>query len=111
MAGPGSNMVMVVSFYDIENVQTHEIRIGNRCHACSFIPLASGRSFLFSVPRADLEKDSRIRINFWWDWQDQDGVFGGREFESWVYFNSDDLSKAALTSQGRDNKRLQLTAR
>jgi hypothetical protein len=27
-------------FYDIENVQTHEIRIGNRCHACSFIPLA-----------------------------------------------------------------------
>jgi hypothetical protein len=82
-------------FYDIENVQTHENKIGNRCHACSLIPLGAGRSFLFSIPAADLEKDSRVRINFWWAWQDQNGVAGGREFESWVYFYTPDTAKVA----------------
>lgn len=81
-------------FYDIENYRKHETKIGKRCHACSFIPLGGGRSFLFSIPSADIEKDSRIRINFWFAWQDQDGVFGGREFESWVYFYTPDNWKA-----------------
>lgn len=73
-------------FYDVENLKTNEIKIGRRCHACSIVPLSPGHSFLFSIPAADLEKDSRIRINFWWAWQDHDDVFGSREVESWVYF-------------------------
>ncbi len=81
-------------FYDIENYKTHEIKIGNYCESCSVVPLAPGRSLLFSISRNDLEKDSRIRINFWWAWQNQNDVAGGREFESWVYFNTSDLPNA-----------------
>jgi hypothetical protein len=82
-------------FYDVENLEDHKVEVGNSCHVCSFIPLAPGRSAIFSIPREDIPENHRIRVSFWYEWQDSNDVAGGREVQNWVYFYGSDLPKAA----------------
>ena len=67
-----------------------------RCHACTTNMLGSGRSLLFSVPRADLGKGRAIRVRFSYGWEDWGDVTADREPEHYVYFYA---SKLPQTSQ------------
>lgn len=83
-------------YYEVESTKEGkpDIPIGNRpMHIISNADLASGKSFLFSIPREHLAKDLRIRISINFDWEDVDDVFAGREVEHFVYFSSANLPK------------------
>ena len=67
-----------------------------RFHGGSVIPLASGKSLLFSVPREHLSNDRELRIHFSFDWQDRDDISSGREIDNIVSFFASRLPKAAL---------------
>jgi len=80
-------------YYTIEGVNDGRIVIDSRCHVCSNVPLASGKSWIFVIPLDYLDKDQRIRINFSFDWEDRDDAFAGREAEHSVFFFSSNLPK------------------
>ena len=82
----------------------------DRCHACSFNPLPSGRSLMFTVPRADLREGYSIRVKFSYGWENGNDVAGGREVEHFVYFHNASLPKS-LSSRALSNKRLERTRR
>lgn len=63
------------------------------CHVCSTIPLKSGDSLLFVIPKEDLSEGNHIKIGFSFDWQNRDDVFAGREIETAVTFYASDLPK------------------
>ena len=79
-------------FFD--GLQDGELVFRNRCHACTTNMLGSGRSLLFSVPRADLGKDRSIRVRFSYGWEDWGDVTAGREPEHYVYFDASKLPQA-----------------
>ena len=81
-------------FYDLM-LKDEMLPESEHCHACSVIPLASGKSLLFSVPREHLIKDRELRIHFSFDWQDRDDVSSGREIDNIVSFFASSLPKAA----------------
>src|SRR5262245_41677600 len=86
-------------YYTIESVKDGRIVIDSRCHACSIVPLASGKSWVFVVPLDYLDKGQRIRINFSFDWEDRDDAFAGREAEHSVFFYSSKLPKPLLEAK------------
>jgi hypothetical protein len=67
-----------------------------RCHVCSFNPLPSGRSLVFSIPRADLRQGYSIRVKFSYGWENGNDVAGGREVEHFVYFHGSSIPKNVL---------------
>lgn len=71
---------------------TMELPIGYRVsHLYSTTRLLSGESIVFSVPREHLAKRLAIRVAFYYEWQDEDEVFAGREPQSYVHFFSSRL--------------------
>jgi hypothetical protein len=76
----------VYLYYTVESVNDGRVVIDSRCHVCSFVPLASGKSWIFVIPLDRLDKDQRIRINFSFDWEDRDGAFAARGPEHSVFF-------------------------
>ena len=86
-------------YYTIESVNDGRIIIDSRCHVCSNVPLASGKSWIFVIPLDYLDKDQRIRINFSFDWEGRDGVFAGREAEHSVFFYSSSLPKPPVETK------------
>lgn len=60
------------------------------CHVCSVIPLSSGKSFLFSVPKEYLAKDFSLRIQFDYEWE-KNHYFESDEVIHYVQFFSRDL--------------------
>ena len=83
-------------YYDIvsEDDAVLEIR---RCHVCSRIPLGSGKSLVFSIPKEDFAEKSYLKIRFSFDWQSDDGSsFAAQdEYENIVSFSERDLPKDA----------------
>lgn len=76
-------------YYDIVNENEIEITPNSYpCHVCSIIPLGSGKSLLFSIPREHLADERHIQIHFYFDWQDRDK---NGEAESIVSFYGSDI--------------------
>ena len=69
----------------------------HRCHVCSTIPIAPGRSILFSIPKEDLTKTYAIRTSFEYEWERYTDISGGDEPTHYVYFYSSELPKTELT--------------
>jgi hypothetical protein len=70
--------------YVVENAQGRKVETGGRCHDCSVISLASGKSVIFSVPDADVSNGRSIRINFSYDWEDRGADREALAANSWV---------------------------
>jgi hypothetical protein len=71
---------------------TPQLPIGYRVgHLSSTVRLAPGDSIVFSVPREHLAKGLALRVGFYYEWQDADEVFAGREPQSHIYFFSSKL--------------------
>jgi hypothetical protein len=77
-----------------EEVEDCEVSIRAGCHACSVIPLHPGRSLIFSVPREDICKRTRLYVPFSYSWEDA-WPLDGQEPEHRVYFYGSDLLKEA----------------
>jgi hypothetical protein len=86
-------------YHTIESVDDGRIVIDNRCHVCSNVPLASGKSWTFVIPLDYLDKNQRIRFNFSYDWEDRDGAFAGREPEHSVFFYSSNFPKQPVEAK------------
>jgi hypothetical protein len=86
-------------YHTIESVIDRRIVIDSRCHVCSNVPLASGKSWIFVIPLDYLDKDQRIRVNFSFDWEDRNDVFAGREPEHNVFFYSSNLPKLPVETK------------
>src|SRR5262249_28378563 len=86
-------------YYTIESVNDGRIATDSRCHGCSNVPLASGKSWIFVIPLDYLDKDQRVRINFSFDWENRDDAFAGREAEHSVFFYTSKLPKLALEAK------------
>jgi hypothetical protein len=80
-------------YYTVEETADGHILIDSRCHVCSIVPLLPGKSFTFVIPRDYLTNNTRIRVNFSFDWENKDDVFGGREAEHSVFFYTSKLPK------------------
>lgn len=77
-------------YYDLLKDSTIEKSV--RCHVCSIVKIAPGKSLLFSLPREELFTASSMRIRFSYEWEESDG-FHGREPTHFVYFYLSDLEK------------------
>jgi len=81
-------------YYDVVDMKEgSRLPESSRCHVCSIVPLGSGKSLLFSVPRENLTENRKIKVRFGFDWQDKDDLFADREIESIVPFSASNLPK------------------
>jgi hypothetical protein len=64
-------------YYTIEDKEDNKIRIDSRCHACSVNPLSRGRSLRFARPRGYADPDSRLRIEYSFQWERESESMGG----------------------------------
>jgi hypothetical protein len=81
-------------FYDLMS-GNEMLPESEHCHTCSVIPLASGKTLLFSVPREHLSEGRALRIHFSFDWQDRDDVTADRDVDNIVSFFARNLPKEA----------------
>lgn len=83
-------------YYTVEDITDGHIAIDSRCHACSLVSLPPGKSCTFVISKDYLTQNTRIRVNFSFDWENKDDVFGGREAEHSVFFYASKLPKESL---------------
>jgi hypothetical protein len=83
-------------YYDIVNKDGNTIE-SRRCHVCSRIPLGSGKTLVFNIPKEDFSEKSYLEIRFSFDWQNEEsGAFAEEgEYENIVSFSERDLPKDA----------------
>jgi hypothetical protein len=86
-------------YHTIESINDGRIVIDSRCHVCSNVPLASGKSWIFVVPFDYLDKDQRIRINFSFDWEVRNDALASREAEHSIFFYSSNLPDLSVETK------------
>ena len=91
-------------YYTIEDQQSNEIRIDSRCHVCSVNPLHPGRSITFSLPRDHATANSRLRIEYSFQWERDADWIGGSNSTHSVEFHFSHLPKTVLSSLARPGK-------
>ena len=71
-------------YYDV--LKNGVLRYKVNCRICSFTGLSRGKTLSFSVPKEHLAKGMSLRIQFMYDWENHDDVFGGREVTHYVQY-------------------------
>jgi hypothetical protein len=64
-------------YYTIENKTNGAVRIDARCHVCSVNPLKAGRALVFSIPADHASRDTRLRIEYSFEWERDNETEGG----------------------------------
>lgn len=86
-------------FYVIANNETGEAQNGSRyCHVCSFNPMGSGRSLVFSVPfrHADRESSLNIQYEFKWESDEKIGLYESSNTFHTVAYDFSGLPESVL---------------
>jgi|GEM_PF-7049279 hypothetical protein len=77
-------------FYDVLD-KKENILLKRLCHVCSHTVVGTGKTILFTVPFADTDGSSFLRVNFSYEWEDLLDVASGREARHYVYFYFENL--------------------
>jgi hypothetical protein len=80
--------------YNVKTTGTAKVPQGySGGDTCTPHHLLSGKSVIFSVPRAHLKEDLYLEFEFWYDWENRDNVLGNFP-QSYVSFGHSDLPMA-----------------
>ena len=84
-------------YYSIDESESGKNLSGSLdCHVCSFNPLGSGKSILFSIPLEDADRGATMRLKYDFSWEGLGGDFSGSSSKHIVSFYFNSLPKGVL---------------
>ena len=83
-------------YYSIEQREDSKVILDSRCHACSANQLGPGKSITFSLPKQYATADSRLSIEYTFEWERSGSNTAGSSSIHFVKFDFSLLPKSIL---------------